>query len=706
MISSTVNAMFRDDAKIRKQAQIAKENASVEYSFSELAKLMPAEVVNLILELPDIDSIVSGIRERQFSAEDVMRVTCIQALKAHAKVNCITENMMESAMLTASALDERYSKTQKLVGPLHGVPIALKDNIDVQGHDSSLGCRCSILQPKARNSPIVEALLAAGAIPFCKTNVPWHVVSGNCANSVWGRTLNPIQKRISPGGSSGGLAALLAAGGALIGIGTDEAGGLRVPAQNCRLFALKPTSNRLPGSTTNNFTFGWDTIPVAVGPMTRSLNDLVSIFKGLVNSHPENHDPATVPLPFNTDSYNTTLQSSHAPFYDPYYNSNMIKLEESPIAALTLPSRPISLNSDTVPRVRPLRIGYFTDDGFFRSTPPATSAILQTVYALRQQGHHTIPFALPPTHTAMELMTKMLMLDRSSTCTSSSMIYESELDQGAIPLVAFLGTPHWARSLVAGFFERVLNDKVLAMMIRTAGTGGTRMSSRIAGRHGHGWGLDTLLRFGTFGWWKGKERCLDKCVTDVQALKAQREEYQRFFAERWNKDALDILICPVHAIPPTPSRSFPYTCAGASYSMLFNFLDYPVGIIPGLCPITRNDRVRDVVRYVHSGEPYDLFPIHMGEDWRAPSIETVVQKLQAQEVPAGTEHIPRGSYNFLAILGTEEYNARLKDGSIGNNSRVGIQVVGRRYEEEKVLAAMQVISDCLQTAEARRASQA
>ncbi|KAI8813366.1 hypothetical protein BJ742DRAFT_865848 [Cladochytrium replicatum] len=107
-------------------------------------------------------------------------------------------------------------------------------------------------------------------------------------------------------------------------------------------------------------------------------------------------------------------------------NSNMINLEDSPIITLTLTWRPISLNSETVPRIGPLRFGYLTDDGFFRTTSPATRAVLEIVYVLREQGRHTIPFVLPPTQTDIELVTKMRMLDRSSACTSSSMIYESE----------------------------------------------------------------------------------------------------------------------------------------------------------------------------------------------------------------------------------------------------------------------------------------
>lgn len=107
------------------------------------------------------------------------------------------------------------------MGPLHGLPISLKDNINLVGLDSTVGFASHAGSPAKSDSALVNALEAAGAVPYVKTNVPTAMMIAETVNNVFGRTVNPRCRRVSPGGSSGGEAALIVMGGSVIGVGSD-----------------------------------------------------------------------------------------------------------------------------------------------------------------------------------------------------------------------------------------------------------------------------------------------------------------------------------------------------------------------------------------------------------------------------------------------------------------------------------------------------
>lgn len=108
--------------------------------------------------------------------------------------------------------------------PLLGIPISIKDQIDVQGYDSSMGFSAKISQPAEQHAAIVQVVVDSGAIPFCKTNVPQTLLSFECGNPVFGKTVSPHSKLHTAGGSSGGEAALLGSDGSPMGLGSDIGG--------------------------------------------------------------------------------------------------------------------------------------------------------------------------------------------------------------------------------------------------------------------------------------------------------------------------------------------------------------------------------------------------------------------------------------------------------------------------------------------------
>ncbi|CAG7945448.1 unnamed protein product [Penicillium nalgiovense] len=149
----------------------------------------------------------------------------------NSQTRCLTETFFERALQRAKDLDEKLSKTGTPVGPLHGLPINLKDCFNIKGITSTIGFASFIKnRPVSYTSPAVRVLLNLGAIPYVKTNVPQTMMAADSHNYVFGRTLNPHRSNLTAGGSTGGEGALIAMRGSVLGVGTDNVGSIRIPA--------------------------------------------------------------------------------------------------------------------------------------------------------------------------------------------------------------------------------------------------------------------------------------------------------------------------------------------------------------------------------------------------------------------------------------------------------------------------------------------
>jgi Asp-tRNA(Asn)/Glu-tRNA(Gln) amidotransferase A subunit family amidase len=156
------------------------------------------------------------------------------------QTNCLTVCMFEDAIARAQELDRHLDQTGNPVGPLHGLPVSLKDNFHVKGYDTTVGFVSWANDPAKYDATIVEVLRDAGAVLYCKTNVPTAMyvpqyrydILNNClqaatrmiaesVNNLFGRTVNPRNRLLTSGGSSGGESALIAFGGSCLGVGTD-----------------------------------------------------------------------------------------------------------------------------------------------------------------------------------------------------------------------------------------------------------------------------------------------------------------------------------------------------------------------------------------------------------------------------------------------------------------------------------------------------
>jgi amidase len=183
--------------------------------------------------------LLSNLTKGDWTAVGVLKSFAKRAVIAHQLTNCLTEIFIDKALKRAAELDAHYERTGKPIGPLHGLPISLKDQICIEGLETTMGYVSWIGDYAKENAVVVDLLLKAGAVPYVRTNVPQTLMWPEAFNNIFGRTTNPYNRTLTPGGSSGGEGALIALKGSPLGVGSDIGGSVRIPAGFCGLYALK-----------------------------------------------------------------------------------------------------------------------------------------------------------------------------------------------------------------------------------------------------------------------------------------------------------------------------------------------------------------------------------------------------------------------------------------------------------------------------------
>ncbi|KAL3476567.1 amidase [Aspergillus californicus] len=236
-----------------------------------------------------------------FSSVEVTTAFCKRAAIAQQLTSCLTEALFDSALKRAKELDDHLRRTGRPTGPLHGLPISIKESFSVAGVPSTLGFVSFLDRPPAStNSALVDILLDAGAVLYVKTNVPQTMMTPDSHNNVFGRTLNPHRLSLTAGGSSGGEGALVAMRGSVLGIGTDIAGSIRIPALCCGIVGFKPTASRVPyGGQTSAGRPGMTGIVPAAGPLCHSVRDADLLLKVVCNSNAADLDDYALGVPWS-----------------------------------------------------------------------------------------------------------------------------------------------------------------------------------------------------------------------------------------------------------------------------------------------------------------------------------------------------------------------------------------------------------------------
>lgn len=298
-----------------------------------------------------------------WTAEDVTKAFCHRASIAHQVLNCLLETFFDAAIEDARRLDEYFEKHQKPVGPLHGLPVSLKDQCHVKGVETTMGYvgwidtfegEKGTGREKVFESEIVKELRDLGAILFCKTSVPHTLMTGETINNIVGYSWNPTNRNLSAGGSSGGEGALISFRGSPIGFGTDIGGSIRIPAAFNGLFGLRPSSGRLPYQGIANSMDGQNTVLSVIGPLSASVPSLQLMIKAILSQQPWLHDPLVHEIPWRPDQEDDVVSKK-------------------------------------------LTFGVLAHDGVCTPFPPVQRAIAMAVQAVQAKGHSTLEWN-PPSH--------------------------------------------------------------------------------------------------------------------------------------------------------------------------------------------------------------------------------------------------------------------------------------------------------------------
>ncbi|RDL29709.1 Uncharacterized protein BP5553_10689 [Venustampulla echinocandica] len=255
------------------------------------------------LEITETDAtgLVASMAAGTWTAEEVAVAFLKRATLGHQLLNFATEFMAEEALAQARALDDHFRSTGTLVGPLHGVPISAKEMVSFEGRIVHTSYVSRVSNVASQDALIVRVLRKAGAVFHVRTNLPQTCMHLDCDNNITGRTLNPHNIRLSPGGSSGGEAAAVGFRGAAIGIASDIGGSIRLPAAFCGSYGIRPTTLRTPWSGIALAGEGQEAIRCTLGPITNSLRDLDLFMKAVTDGKPWEEETALVPLPWHEE---------------------------------------------------------------------------------------------------------------------------------------------------------------------------------------------------------------------------------------------------------------------------------------------------------------------------------------------------------------------------------------------------------------------
>ncbi|KAF7957290.1 hypothetical protein EAE96_002877 [Botrytis aclada] len=302
--------------------------------------------------------LLEKMRTREYTAVEVTTAFCKASAVAHQATNCLAWTMYPSALSHAAKLDAHMTQTGTPIGPLHGLPISVKEHIyliDTPSTSGFVGWADNFCTSPSQEGMCINVLRDSGAVFHVKTTNPQGLMALETQSNLYSTTTNPLNTFLSPGGSSGGESALVAMHGSILGIGTDIGGSIRSPALSCGIYGLKPSIARLPHSGLSGAHDGMESIIGVVGPIATCLADVELFCKTLLDAQPWRGEVGLLPIPWGSRESRAAGQ------------------EES----------------------RKLKIGIIYTDGVHTPHPPITRVLHTTESALREAGHEIIPF---PTH--------------------------------------------------------------------------------------------------------------------------------------------------------------------------------------------------------------------------------------------------------------------------------------------------------------------
>ena len=301
------------------------------------------------------------IHEKKISPVELAEIHLARVERLNPKLNAFVHVDPERVLREARAA-EAAVKNGKHLPPLHGVPISVKSSLEVAGMRCESGTRLRAGFIGKHDAPLVTRLRNAGAIVLGTTNTPEFLMAWETDNLLYGRTNSPWDLERTPGGSSGGEAAAIAAGMSAGGVGSDGGGSIRVPAHFSGICGLKPTPGRIPSTGHYPPSGGPFALIGVVGPMARTVADVRALFE--VMQGPDDGDACAAPVPWRWPSHG---------------------------------------------EIRNLRIGYFEDDSRTPVTSETRQAVQSAAKALQEAGFKVEPFRPQGLKEARQLWKKFFV---------------------------------------------------------------------------------------------------------------------------------------------------------------------------------------------------------------------------------------------------------------------------------------------------------
>ncbi|KAJ5929959.1 hypothetical protein N7466_005452 [Penicillium verhagenii] len=345
--------------------------------------LSPTELA--LTEETNITVLLGKLSCGEVSSLEVTQAFAKRAALAHQLTTCCTEIFFDEAFTVAKEMDEYLARTGKLVGPLHGLPVSIKDLFSVKGLDTSIGWVGLTNNPAQADKSVARTLRRLGAVLYVKTNLPQSMMMSDSYNHVWGQCINPFNRNLISGGSSGGEGSIVAARGSPLGIGTDLGGSIRIPSGLCGIYGLSPSPGRHPYERGNP---GQDIVRSVAGPMSCSLSSIERYMEAVPCASPWELDQHVAPVPWRRN-----LAS---------------------------------------PGARQLKIGYLVDDGVVKCQPPAERGVRDVVEALKAAGHSVFEWDASSHGLAYELWEKAILSDGGEGCRKMTEMTGEPLIEGML----------------------------------------------------------------------------------------------------------------------------------------------------------------------------------------------------------------------------------------------------------------------------------
>jgi fatty acid amide hydrolase len=447
---------------------------------------------------PTATEIAQKTTTGELSAQEVVEDHIRRIEAVNPDLNALVVPRFEEAREEAKAADAAQSRGEPL-GPLHGVPITIKEHFWVEDTPTTLGVLNQKDRRATEDGPLVKRLRQAGAIILGKTNIPQLFVYYESDNPVYGRTNNPWNQARTCGGSSGGEAAIIAAHASPLGLADDLGGSMRIPAHFCGIQTLKPTSYRLTNydkfpdiAAAGLFPRGQEAFIPQPGPMARSVADLTLAMETLAAPGLEKIDPSIPPVPWPD---------------------------------------PSAID------VSGLRVAFFTNDGYYKASPAIRRVVTEAGQALQTIGVEVEEWTPPDVEEVIHLFLSIMTAD------------------GAHLFQQILGsdetTPQLKQVLQGTKIPKPLQPLVAFLMQATG-------QKRLAG----------ILRA------VGK-----RSAKDFWELVDAKKRYRLRFLNTLDAGGYDAILCPPVALPAAPHGGTVDPLYFNSYSILFNVLGMPAGVV-------------------------------------------------------------------------------------------------------------------------------